>query len=95
MKSGRSYVGWVMRNTADVNWSGDVSLFPMFSGYRDNDTRSLRLTNNCATLGNLEHREVVVIRSEIGSPRRFDLGVYRAVESGEAAWPATKQERPR
>lgn len=39
-KSGRSYVGWVVRNTADVNWSGDVSRLPMFSGCRDNDTRS-------------------------------------------------------
>lgn len=93
-KSGRSYVGWVVRNTTDLNWSGDVSLLPMFSGYRDNDTRSLRLTNNYATLDSLEHREIVVIRSEIASLRRFDLNVYRAVEAGEAEWPTTSQELP-
>lgn len=93
MKSGRSYVGWVVRNTMDVDWSGDVSLLPMFSGYRDNETRSLRLTNNYATLDHLENREVVVIRSEIASLRHFDLDVYVAVESGEAEWPTTNQER--
>ena len=94
MKSGRSYVGWVVRNTADMDWAGDVSLLTMFSGYRDNDTRRLHLTNNYATLDHLEHREVVVIRSEIASLRRFDFDVYLAVESGEADWPTINQERP-
>lgn len=34
MKTGRSYVGLVVRgNNPTVNWSGDVGLLPMFSGY--------------------------------------------------------------
>ena len=85
MKTGRSYVGLVLRgNSPNVNWSGDVGLLPVFSGYRDSDTRSLRLTNNYAKLQDLEEREVVVMRSEIASIRRFGLDAYRAVESGKA-----------
>ena len=100
MKTGRSYVGLVVSgDTPDVNWSGDVTLLPMFSGYRDSDTRNLRLTNRYVELhdseGQLEEREVVVMRSEIASIRGFDLDAYRAVESGEAELPAAHQERPR
>ena len=95
MKTGRSYVGLVLRgNSPNVNWSGDVGLLPMFSGYRDSDTRSLRLTNNYAKSHDLEEREVVVMRSEIASIRRFGLDAYSAVESGDAALPTTSQERP-
>ena len=95
MKTGRSYVGLVVRgNSPSVNWSGDVGLLPMFSGYRDSDTRSLQLTNNYTKLHDLEEREVVVMRSEIASIRRFDLDAYRAVELGEAELPTALQERP-
>ena len=88
MKTGRSYVGFVVSgDTPDVNWSGDVSLLQVFSGYRDSETRRLRLTNNYAKLGSLGDREVVVMRSEITSIRPFGLDFYLAVESGGAELP--------
>ena len=77
-----------------VNWSGDVGLLPMFSGYRDSDTRSLHLTNNYTKGNDLEEREVVVMQSEIASIRHFDLDAYHAVESGKAELPTIDQERP-
>ena len=93
MKTGRSYVGLVVSgDTPDVNWSGDVSLLQVFSGYRDSETRRLRLTNNYAKLDSFEVREVVVMRSEIASIRPFNLDFYRAVESGGAELPTTSQE---
>ena len=95
MKTGRSYVGLVVRgNNPTVNWSGDVGLLPMFSGYRDSDTRSLHLTNNYTKGNDLEEREVVVMQSEIASIRHFDLDAYHAVESGKAELPTIDQERP-
>lgn len=94
MRTGRSYVGFVVSGgTPDVNWSGDVSLLQVFSGYRDSETRRLRLTNNYAKLGSLGDREIVVMRSEIASMRPFDLDFYLAVESGDAELPTTSEER--
>ena len=95
MKTGRSYVGLVVSgDTPDVNWSGDVSLLQVFSGYRDSETRRLRLTNNYAKLGSLLDREVVVMRSEIASIRPFGLDFYLAVEAGEAELSASGEEHP-
>lgn len=79
-------------DTPDVSWSGDVSLLQVFSGYRDGETRRLRLTNNYAKLGSLLDREVVVMRSEIASIRSFGLDFYLSVEAGEAELSASSEE---
>ena len=77
-KGGRSYVGFVvLMGAREANWTRDVLLLPMASGYRDTETRSLRLTTNYASLpATLRNHEVAVMMSEIAAIRRFDLDVY-------------------
>ena len=77
-KSGRSYVGFVLlMGVQEANWTRDVLLLPMASGYRDSETRSLRLTTNYARLTEtLQNHEVAVMMSEITAIRRFDLDVH-------------------
>ena len=77
-KSGRSYVGFVLlMGVREANWTRDVLLLPIASGYRDRETRSLRLTANYARLPEtLPNLEVAVMMSEITAIRRFDLDVH-------------------
>ena len=84
-KSGRSYVGFVvLLGVREANWTRDVLLLPMASGYRDAETRSLRLTTNYTRLpATLRNHEVAVMMSEITAIRRFDLEVYRNVTADE------------
>lgn len=79
-KSGRSYVGFVvLLGAREANWTRDVLLLVVASGYRDNETRSLTLTTNYADLGMLQNHEVAVMMSEIAAIRRFDIDVYNEV----------------
>lgn len=77
-KSGRSYVGYVvLMGDREANWTRSVLLLPVASGYRDTETRSLRLTTHYTQLPvELWNHEVAVMTSDITAIRRFDYDVY-------------------
>ena len=93
LRSGKSYIGFALV-TRVASWpESQVSMFPMSSGYRDKDTRELKITTHYApvVLGYLEDRQVpiesfsellrdfrvVIPRSEIVSVRLFDPNLHR------------------
>ena len=85
-KSGRSYIGFVvLMGAREANWTRDVLLLPVASGYRDTETRRLRLTTNyTAPAGELrKNNEVAVMMSEVTVIRRFDLDVHLQVTADD------------
>lgn len=89
LKSGKSYIGLVLRSETTNHGESDVALIPMASGYRDKDTHALEITTNYAPTINECLREdsdisglldedfrVVVPKSDISSARIFYPEVY-------------------
>ena len=81
------YIGWVVDTGVGSSPDADVSMVPMYSGYRDEDTLDLRITldYDLVISRNLagdpsrkrEDFRVLVPMSEIVSVRLFDEDVYK------------------
>ena len=83
LTSGKSYVGSPIQGTFGHRDSGDVTLIPIASGYRDNDTRDLVLTTNYAPAINdqlthhtLDGLKVAFPMRDFVSARLFDQELY-------------------
>lgn len=90
LKNRKSYVGLVLWSSITKRGRSDVTLLPIASGYRSEDTLELHLTTNYAPLIKklidkdaegiddlLRDYSVVLPRSEVCSARLFDPAVYR------------------
>ena len=44
LKTGKSYIGRPLHNTFGVRDTSDIAILPIWSGYRDKDTRELTIT---------------------------------------------------
>lgn len=90
LKNRKSYVGMVLWSSITKRGRSDVTLLPVSSGHRSEDTLELHLTTNYAPLikkliaeepeGNddlFRDYSVVIPRSEVCSARLFDPAVYR------------------
>ena len=89
LKNRKSYVGLVLRSSITKRGRSDVTLLPIASGYRSEDTLELNLTIHYAPIIDqlidkeaeridylLRDYSVVLPRSEVCSARLFDLDVY-------------------
>ena len=88
LRSGKSYIGFALRSGMTRRGESDVALIPMASGYRDESSRELKITNNYEDVI-LEYSEpdnsgvliedfrVVFPMSEIVSARIFLPEAYR------------------
>lgn len=90
LKSGKSYIGFILKSEIMERGEFDVALIPIASGYRDKDTHMLKITTNYAPtieeclkgdsaipeLLNEDFR-IVFPDSEISSVRMFYPEVYR------------------
>ena len=83
LDSGKSYVGLVIDSGIATSNDSDVSVIPLFSGYRSADTHELILTTSYreaiikaakdASNQSVPDIEVVLPKSQIVSVKRFNL----------------------
>ena len=77
----------------------DFAITPVVSGYRDGETRELRITRNYlpalrqSQLGVTEFR-IVIPHSQIASARRIDPHAYELLHRTNTGEPATTSSRP-
>ena len=91
LKNGKSYIGFPYESGITSLGESDVSLIPIVSGYRSDDTKELTITTNYApaisslvdkdgsaegTKQVFEYFRIVIPLSEIVSARQFDLDLY-------------------
>ncbi len=86
MRSGKSYVGYVQASGVGTHGEGDVSLIPVWSGYRDVKTKELCITTDyvpvlLASNGDPEKFLVVVPMDEIVSARTFSPEIYKRFQT--------------
>ena len=77
----KSYVGWVIDGVEAKNDSAFVTILPIFSGYRDKDTLSLKLTVDYrrfySELEDYQQLAVVLPKSKITICNYFNSKVYK------------------
>lgn len=88
LRSGKSYIGYVVQSPFAIHGKADVEILPTASGYRKPDTQELRLTTHYADILNLfndasssvnlspEHFRIALHMSEVISVRLFDPIIY-------------------
>lgn len=87
LRSGKSYIGFALESGIGRYGEADVSVIPVASGYRERDSRQLRITTNYAPVMLQVLRQtpgttvadftIVIPISEIVSARIFLLEAYR------------------
>ena len=83
LETGKSYVGLVLESGISTPSESDVSIVPIFSGYRD-DEQQLQLTTSYMDAilkvppkdDFLYEFELVLSKSQIASARRFDVAIF-------------------
>lgn len=80
-KGSKCYIGFALTSGVAAGGEADVAIVPVASGYRDSETRELRITVNylpALQQSDLEIAEfrVVIPLSEVASARRFDPDAY-------------------
>ena len=88
-KGGKCYIGLALESGVAAGGAGgepDIAIAPLVSGYRDSQTRELRITTHygpvlqkieAQRVGDLrEHFRVVIPLVEVASARRFDPRAY-------------------
>lgn len=102
-KGSKCYIGFALESGVAAGGEADIAVVPLASGYRDSETRELRITTNYSPAlqqGDLEIGEfrVVIPLSEIASVRRFDPDAYDLLrrtnrdETGTSAESAVRTE---
>ena len=94
LRSGKSYIGYVIESHFNLLNDSDISLFPVASGYRDKDTQKLVITTNYSSIieefsvesweRDLYDFRIVIPMSEIVSARYFDRKVYDRFQEYES-----------
>ena len=90
-KGSKSYIGFAQESGVAATNESDIAISPIASGYRDGETRALKITINYvpALLGsdlNLQDFRVLIPHSEVASARRFDpdaFELFRHTNTGE------------
>ena len=90
LKSGKSYIGFALRNKMTRRWESEIAIIPVASGYRDKDTQELRIVTDYSPVMDEfveDEREssdainedfrVVLPRAEIISARLFLPEAYQ------------------
>ena len=101
MENGKVYIGHPVESGVATSAVSDVSLIPLFSGYRDHATKELTITTSYrAALQSLRSRDdltvtdfqVLLPKDHIQSARRFDPDVY--LEGFQSLAPAAETPQP-
>ena len=106
LRSGKSYIGFALWSRVTRHPYSHVSIFPVSSGYRDQDTRELKVTtqyapvvwrhiqgmrdSEVAEFDPINDLRVIIPRSEIVSARLFDPDLHDRFR--EAANPPSADE---
>ena len=90
LRSGKSYIGFALRNRMTRRWESEVAIIPIASGYRDKDTQELRIVTDYSPVLNEsaedepgsfdainEDFRIVLPRAEIISARIFLPQAYQ------------------
>ena len=91
LRTGKAYIGYALHTSITRPGDSDVTLVPMASGYRSEETRELRITTHYSPIikewisrqdsPSISHTirdfKVVLPRSEVCSARLFDPAVYQ------------------
>ena len=99
-KGSKCYIGFALESGMAAAGDADIAIVPVASGYRDSETRELRITMDylpALQQSDLEIAEfrVVIPLSEIASARRFDPDIYKLFDrqdTDRAAPPAPESE---
>ena len=80
-KSSKCYIGFAQESGVAATTESDIAISPIASGYRDSETRVLKVTTNYdpTLLGadlDAEDFRVLIPLSEVASARRFDPDAY-------------------
>ena len=98
-KGSKCYIGFALESGVAAGGEADIAIVPVASGYRDSETRELRIIMNYlpalqqSDLGMAEFR-VVVPLSEIASARRFDPDAYELLRRVNRDEPGAGAESP-
>lgn len=94
LRSGKSYIGIALVSGIEKHIDSDVSLVPIWSGYRNKDTQELHITTEYASVIAQSIREstgiasrdfqVVIPMSEIVSARTFHPEAYERFQAAAA-----------
>ena len=87
LRSGKSYIGYVVQSPFAIHGKADVEIFPMASGYRKPDTQELRLTTHYSDILNSFDDTSSSINL---SPEHFRIAIHMS----EAAIPANARWVP-
>lgn len=84
-KGNKCYIGFALESGVAASSESDIAITPIASGYRDSETRELRILRNylpALRQSNLEIREfrVVIPLAEVASARRVDPDVYHELD---------------
>ena len=84
LRNRKSYIGYVLRNAAEGPNEADISVVPLWSGYRKEDTQELEITTDYVSSllgypekGVDEDFRVVFPMSEVVSARLFSPSIYK------------------
>ena len=85
-KSSKCYIGFAQESAMAGTSESDIAISPLASGYRDSETRDLKITTNYvpALLGtdlDVEDFRVLILLSEVVSARRFDPDAYELLRA--------------
>ena len=85
----KCYIGFALESGVAAGNESDIAITPIASGYRDGETRELRITRNylpALRKSKLEVAEfrVVIPLAQIASARRFDPDAYKLLRRARA-----------
>ena len=89
-KGSKCYIGFAQESGVAATSESDIAISPIASGYRDGETRDLKITTNYAPALagsdlNLEDFRVLIPLSEVASARRFDPDAYQLLRRTNVA----------
>lgn len=88
-KSGKCYIGFAQESGVAAGNESDIAISPIVSGYREENTRTLKITTNYVPAllrSNLDLGafRVLIPLGEIASARRFDPDTYEMLRRTNA-----------
>ena len=94
-KGSKCYIGFAQESGVAATSESDIAISPIASGYRDSETRVLKITTNYAPALagsdlNLEDFRVLIPLSEVASARRFDPDTYELLHHTNASEPGAQ-----
>ena len=93
----KCYIGFAQESGVAATGESDIAISPIASGYRDSETRVLKVTTNYAPALagsdlNLEDFRVLIPLSDVASARRFNPDTYELLDRTNTSEPGAQAE---